>query len=66
MSAHDVLRLRVLLAWAIEYVERQANVLEECSTDPDGNYDDDACAEEEVADCRRWLKEAREELGDGI
>ncbi len=41
MSPH----VRILLTWAIEYVERNANVLEECSTDPDGNYDaEDSCA----------------------
>jgi hypothetical protein len=32
MSAHENLRLRVLLTWAVEFVESETTVLEECHT----------------------------------
>jgi hypothetical protein len=62
MSAHAELRLLVLLSWAVEFVERNTDALEECSTNASGEYDDDSTAEEDVADARRWLSEARELL----
>ena len=58
MTAH----LRTLLTWAVQFVECNTDALEECSTNADGEYDNDATAEEEVADARRWLAEAREKL----
>jgi hypothetical protein len=62
MSAHENLRFRVLLTWAVEFVERNTDVLEECSTNAAGEYDNDSTAEDEVADARRWLTEAKEAL----
>ncbi len=62
MSAAENLRLRVLLTWAVEFVEHTTDALEECSTNGDGEYDDESTAEEEVTDARRWLSEAREAL----
>jgi hypothetical protein len=62
VSAHQNLRLRVLLTWAIEFVERNTDALEEFSTNAEGEYDNDSTAEEEVADARRWLAEAHEQL----
>jgi hypothetical protein len=63
MSEHQNLRMRVLLTWAVQFVERNTDALEECSTNAAGEYDNDSTAEEEVADARRWLTEAREALG---
>jgi hypothetical protein len=56
-------RLRTLLRWAVDFVERQADVLQACSTNAEGRYDpNDVVTEIEVADCRRWIDQAREEL----
>lgn len=60
--AQENLRLRALLTWAVEFVERNTDALEECSTNAEGEYDTDSTAEEEVVDARRWLQEARNEL----
>jgi hypothetical protein len=60
---NHVAELVALLTRIMPYVETQTNALEECSTNSDGEWDqDDATAEEEVAECRRWIVEARAAL----
>ena len=59
MSTHENLRLRVLLAWAFEFVERETDALAECHS---YNGIIDEIARADVLDARRWLAEA-EEMG---
>jgi peroxiredoxin len=62
MSAAQNLRLKVLLSWAIEFVERETTILEECHT-IDGEWDaEEPDAQAEAADARAWLKKARAEI----
>jgi hypothetical protein len=60
MTAHTELRLRILLTWAVEYVENCNTALEECHMNHDGTIDDEVAGE--VADAKRWLAEAKEAL----
>lgn len=61
-AVHAELRFKVLLAWAVEFVERETDCLEECHRWPDGTVrEEDAAAQ--IADARRWLGEAKEMLG---
>jgi hypothetical protein len=53
--------MRRLLSEAVEFVEREVEVMEDSFLDTDGNWDDDDAAAE-VADARRWLSEARDAL----
>ena len=64
MTSSAELRLRRLLAWAVEYVERENKILEECHTIPGGHIDD-IDVSIELKDSRRWLNEARAILGLG-
>jgi hypothetical protein len=60
---NHVAELAALLMHIVPYVETQTNVLEECSTNAAGEWDqDDSTAEDEVAECRRWIVEARAAL----
>ena len=61
MTPHDTLRLRTLLTWAVDFVERETQYLEDCHRLTDGDIDDED-VKVEIADARRWLKEAKEEL----
>jgi hypothetical protein len=64
VSAAENLRLRVLLTWAVEFVELEVQCMEESyRVHPDGaiEYDDEDVADE-MRDAHRWLTEAREAL----
>ena len=62
VSPYRTLRLKVLLTWALDFVEREAGLMAQCHRDPaTGEMDDDDVAVE-VADAERWVVEAREAL----
>lgn len=65
MSMSENLKLRVLLSWAVDYVERETKCLEESCRGRDGAIEDEIgeSVATDVADARRWLAEAREVLG---
>ena len=57
------LRLKNLLAWAVDFVAHETQVMRDSFTDKDGNYDpDDEDMHLEVQDAERWLTEAREAI----
>jgi hypothetical protein len=66
MSAAENLRLKVLLTWAVGFVERETQVLHDSYVNPDGvlTMDDeiDEYIATDIEDARRWLLEAREAL----
>lgn len=62
-SVHENLRLRVLLTWAVEFVARETDILEDCHT-LGGTWDGtEPEVQAQVDDARRWLREAKEILG---
>jgi hypothetical protein len=65
MSAAENLRLKVLLSWAVEFVERETATLED-SFKVGGKLtiddDIDGYVAVHIADARRWLTEARQAL----
>lgn len=61
-GAHENLRLRVLLTWAVDFVERETTCLEESYRDPKTGEFDDEDVSVDITDARKWLVEAREAL----
>lgn len=53
----EISRLQHLLTWAMEFVDRETDCLEESHKDGDGNIDD-ANAAQDINDAREWLKKA--------
>lgn len=50
-----------LLTWAVEFVERENEILEESHSGPNGLIDD-ADVSNDLREARRWLDEAKEAL----
>ena len=61
MNVTELLRLKVLLKWAVHFVEQETIVIHGSYRDQYGNIADEDVALE-LKDAARWLTEAREAL----
>lgn len=66
MTTHAELHLKVLLNWAVEFVERETESLYQSYKELDGSIslqdELDAGIATDIDDAKRWLAEAREAL----